>query len=110
MSVVISACTNKVFSYGPIPLARLKLRPLDAVNDNDVQSRHAKSTVAFHTRRAAYGRAELIITVLVLVAGIVAMPLLQGVAVPIMSTSEHRPEVLRGSPIAPALLAPQGNG
>jgi hypothetical protein len=110
MRVVISASTHRAFSDGLMPLARLRLQPLDAVNDNDVQSRHPKSTVAFHTRRAAYGQTELIITLLVLVAGIVAMPLLQGVAMPITNASEQRPEVLRGSPIAPTLLPPQGNG
>jgi hypothetical protein len=119
MRVVISACTNKAFSYGPMPLAGLELRPLDAVNDNDVQpqirsgidpSKRPGSSLAFHTRRAAYGRIEFIITVLVLVAGIAAVPLLQGLALPVLTTSGQRPEVLRGSPIAPALLPPQGNG
>jgi hypothetical protein len=110
MRAVISACTLRAFSTGPMPLARLRPGPTEAANDNNAQSRHWKCTVAFHTRRAAYARAKLIITVLVLVAGIVAMPLLQGLAVPIMSTSEQRPEVLRGSPITPALLSQQGNG
>ncbi|KLK89496.1 hypothetical protein AA309_31100 [Microvirga vignae] len=116
MSVVISACTNKACSYGLMPLARLKLRPPDAVNDNAAQlqvrlgidpSKRPGSSVAFHTRRAAFGRAELIIALLVLVTGIVALPLLQAVTIPIMTASEQGPEVLRGSPIAPALLAPQ---
>jgi hypothetical protein len=35
MKVVISACSNKAFSYGLMPLAHLKLRPLMAVNDNN---------------------------------------------------------------------------
>jgi hypothetical protein len=48
--------------------------------------------------------------VLAAVAGIITLPLLQGLAVPIMTASEERPEVLRGSPIAPTLLQPQGNG
>ena len=119
MRIVISACTHRAFSDGPLPLAHLRLRQLVAVNENAAQPKvklgidrpHPPgSTLAFHTKRMAYGRVELIIVVLALVAGSVAMPLLQGFAVPIMTTSEQRPEVFRGSPIAPALQSPQENG
>jgi hypothetical protein len=110
MRVVLSACTNKAFSCGPMPLAHLKLRPLIAVNDNNAVFSPPKSCHPFYGKRAAYGRAEFIIAVLAVVAGIIALPLLQGLAVLIMTTSEERPRVLRGSPSAPPLLQTQGNG
>lgn len=110
MRVVLSACTNKAFSCGPMPLAHLNLRPLIAVNDNNAVFSPPKRCLPFHGKRAAYRRAEFIIAVLAVVAGIIALPLLQGLAVPVMTASEERPKVLRGSPIAPTLLQPQGNG
>ena len=110
MRVMISACTNKAFSCGPMPLAHLKLRPLIAANDNSAVFSPPKSGHPFRGKRAAYGRAEFILAVLAAVAGIITLPLLQGLAVPIMTASEERPEVLRGSPIAPTLLQAQGNG
>jgi hypothetical protein len=109
MRVVISACTNKAFSYGLMPLAHLKLRPMDAMNDNNALFSPPKSCPTFHSNRAAYGRAGSIIAVLALVAGIIALPLLQGLSAPLMTGGE-RPTVLRGIPIAPALLRPQENG
>jgi hypothetical protein len=93
-----------------MPLAHLKLRPLTAVNDNNALFSPPKSSLPFHGKRAAYGRAAFIIAVLAVVAGIITLPLLQGLAVPIMTANEERPKVLRGSPIAPTLLQPQGNG
>jgi hypothetical protein len=110
MRVVHSACTNKAFSCGPMPLAHLKLRPLIAVNDNNAVFSPPKGCHPVHRKRAAYGQAEFIIAVLAVVAGIIALPLLQGLAVPVMTASEERPRVLRGSPIAPTLLQAQGNG
>jgi hypothetical protein len=93
-----------------MPLAHLKLRPLIAVNDNNAVFSPPKSCHPFHGKRAAYGRAEFIIAVLAVVAGIIALPLLRGFAAPIMTASEERPKVLRVSPIAPTLLQAQGNG
>lgn len=110
MRIVISACTHKAFSYGLMPLARLRLKPLHATNNNDAQSYLPRGTLAFHTMRTAYGRAGFIITVFVLLAGIIAMPLLQGLAVSIMAAREEKPTVIRGSPIAPALLQSPENG
>jgi hypothetical protein len=110
MRVVLSACTNKAFSYGPMPLTHLKLRPLDAGNDNNPLFSPPRRCLTFHSRRAAYGRAGFIIAVLAAVAGIVTLPLLQSVAAPIMTAREEKPKVLRGSPLAPALLQPQTNG
>jgi hypothetical protein len=110
MRVVHSACTNKAFSCSPMPLARLKLRPIIAVNDNNALFSPPRSCHPVHRKRAAYGRAEFIIAVLAVIAGTITLSLLQGLAVPIMRASEERPKVLRGSPIAPTLLQPQGNG
>jgi hypothetical protein len=110
MRVVLSACTNKAFSCGPMPLAHLKLRPLVAVNDNNAVFSPPRSCHPFQGKRAAYGRAEFIVAVLAVVAGIITLPLLQGLAAPIMTANEARPKVLHGSPIAPTLLQLQGHG
>ncbi len=108
---MISACTNKAFSYGLMPLAHLKLRPVTAVNDNNALFSPPRRSLPVHSKRAAYGRAEFIIAVLAVVAGIIMLPLLQGLAVPIMTASEERLQVLRGSPVSPNLLhQPQDNG
>ena len=109
MKIVHAACTNKAFSNGSRPLAHLKLRPLDAVNDNNALFSPPRSCLTFHSSRAAYGRARLIMAVLAAVAVISTLPLLQSLAVPIMTAREEKPKVLRGSPIAPALLQPQAN-
>jgi hypothetical protein len=61
-----------------MPLAHLKLRPLIAVNDNNAVFSPPKSRHPFHGKRSAYGRAEFILAVLAAVAGIIALPLLQG--------------------------------
>jgi hypothetical protein len=82
MRVVISACTNKAFSYGLMPLAHLTLRPVNAVNDNNALFSPPKSCHPFHGKRAAYGRTEFIIAVLAVVAGIITLPLLQGLTFP----------------------------
>ena len=37
MRIVISACTHRAFSDGPLPLAHLRLRQLVAVNENAAQ-------------------------------------------------------------------------
>jgi hypothetical protein len=110
MRVMISACSTKAFSYGLMLLAHLKLRPVIAVNDNNAVFSPPKSCHPFHGKRAAYGRAEFIIAVLAVVAGIITLPLLQGLAVPVMTASEERPKVLRSSPLAPNLLQLQANG
>ena len=110
MRVVLSACTNKGFSCGPMPLAHLNLRPLMAVNDNNAVFSPPKSCHPFHLKRAAYGRAEFIIAVLTVVAGIIALSLLQSLADPVMTANEETPKVLRGNPSAPTLLQPQENG
>ena len=73
-------------------------------------ARQAGSSFALRPRRAAFGQSALIIAVTALVAGIIALPLLHGLAVPLLTASEMRPELLRSSPIAPALLQPQENG
>jgi hypothetical protein len=110
MRVMISACSPKAFSRGLIPLAHLKLRSLTAVNDNNALFSPPRNCLSSHSRRTAYGRAAFIVAVLAIMAGIIMLPLLQGLAVPIMTANEARPKVLRGSPIAPTLLQLQGHG
>jgi hypothetical protein len=119
MRVVISACTHKAFLHGPMPLAHLKRRPIGALNDNDAQSpfalrlnpsKHPRSVFALRPERTAFGRAELIVAVVTLVVGILAGPLLQGFSAPVITARQGMPEVLRGSPVAPALLQAQENG
>ncbi|WP_134500179.1 hypothetical protein [Microvirga pakistanensis] len=110
MRVVISACTHKAFSYGLMPLARLKLGPIRAANDDNAQSNRPDLRPAFRTKRAAYGRSEFVIALLVLIAGIVTLPFIQRLAMPITTAAEKRPTLLPGSPIAPVLLQPQENG
>jgi hypothetical protein len=105
MTVVISACSNKAFSHGLMPLAHLKLRPLIAVNDNNAVFSPPRNCLPSHSRRAAF-----IIAVLAVVASIITLPLLQGLAVPVRTANEARPKVLHGSPIAPTLLQLQGHG
>ena len=100
-------------------MAHIKHAPIEAVNDNDAQSPFAlrlnpsklpRSVFALRPKRTACGRAELIIAVATLVAGIIAVPLLQELSTPVVTSSTGRPEVLRGSPVAPALLQPHENG
>ena len=110
MRVVISACSNKTFSYGLMPLAHLKLRPPMAVNDNNALFSPPRTCHPLHGKRAAYGRAEFIVAVLAIVAGIITLPLLQGLAVPIMTASEERPKVLRGSPAPLIFSSRRGTG
>ncbi len=110
MRVIISACRNKAFSYGPMPLAHLNLRLPMAVNDNHALFSPPRRCLPLHSERTAYGRAAFIPAVLAIIAGIIMLPRLQGLAVSITTASEERPKVLRGSPIAPALRQPQGNG
>ena len=48
-----------------------------------------------------------IVAAIELVAGILALSLLQGLVVPATTASEAKLDVIQGSPIAPALLEPQ---
>jgi len=71
-------------------------------------TQQAGRSFALRPRRAAFGPSALFIAVTTIIAGIIALPLLQSLAAPLQATSEVRPELIRGSPIAPALLHPQG--
>ena len=66
MRDVISACTHKAFSHGPMPLAHLKPRRPDAVNDNNTLFSVPRGRPTFHSRRAAYGRVRFIVALLAL--------------------------------------------
>jgi hypothetical protein len=110
MRVIVSACTNEAFSYGLMRLAHLNLRPPIAVNDNNALFSPPRRVRPVHGKGAAYGRAALIIAVLAVVAGIMALILLQGIVDPTITASEQKHEILRSIPTAPTLLQPQGNG
>jgi hypothetical protein len=92
MKVVISVCSNKTFSYSLMPLAYLNLRPPMAVNDNNVLFSPPRTCHPLHGKRAAWGRAEFIFAVLAIVTGLITLPLLQGLAVPMTTASEERPQ------------------
>jgi hypothetical protein len=52
MRIQISACTDKVFSEGLLPMAYLTESSAFAVNDNAVRS-HSKAKVRLHWKRMA---------------------------------------------------------
>jgi hypothetical protein len=119
METVLSYYSARMFLTGLLLMAAI--RPCQsggAVNDNNGQSqvglsikpsRHKESTRSLQSEATAAGRVGHVIAALALVAGVLAVPLLQGLVAPATTTGEQRPEVIRGSPIAPALLHPQRN-
>jgi hypothetical protein len=120
MKTVLSYCSARMFLKGLLPLVAMSPRQSgSAVNDNDLQ-RHIGFTVELsnqrgsspsrHSKRATSGLTSHVVAALALVAGILALPLLQGLVVPATTASEARSEVIRGSPIAPALLELQEGG
>jgi hypothetical protein len=110
MRIVVSACTREAFSCGLMPLAHRNLGPQIAVNDNNALFNPPRRVRPVHGKGAAYGRAAFIIAVLPVVAGIMALILLQGIVDPAITASEEKHEILRSSPTAPTLLQPQENG
>ncbi len=52
MRIQISACTDRVFAEGLLPLAHLTGSSALAVNDNGLRS-HGKTKIRLHLRRAA---------------------------------------------------------
>jgi hypothetical protein len=90
-----------------------------AVNDNDLQ-RHAgftiepsnqtSSTLSLRCKSGVDGLSGHVVAAMALVACTLALPLLQSLVVPAITTSEARSEVIRGSPIAPILLGLQEGG
>ncbi|KFG70373.1 hypothetical protein JH26_04890 [Microvirga sp. BSC39] len=58
----------------------------------------------------ANGLTRRAIVAIALVSGILALPLLRNLEVPAATSREARPDVIWGSPIAPALLEPQEDG
>ena len=94
-----------------------------AVNDNDPQRRIGLTveppkqkgrTPSLHSKRMAKrmanGLTKCAIAAIALVSGILALPLLRNLEVPATTSREARPDIIRGSPIAPALLEPQEGG
>lgn len=119
MRTVLSYCLERVFSMGLLPMVAMSPRQSEAaVNDNTSPqvglrgdpSKHPESAGSLRPELSPYGRAGHVLAALVLVACILAVLLLKGLVLPVLTASEERPEVLRGSPIAPALLQPQEDG
>jgi hypothetical protein len=120
MKAVLSYCSARMFSTGLLPMVAMSPRQARAaLNDNDAQY-HCEFPVepcepggsarSLHTGSAAYRLTRHVVAGLALAVGILALPLLQGLVVPVMTASQDRPELIRGSPIAPALLQLQENG
>ena len=120
MKTVLSYCSATMFLKGLLPMVAMSPRQCEgAANDNDLQ-RHTGLTVApsklrdttlsLHSKRAADGLTGHVVAAIALVAGILALPLLQGPVMPATTTSEARSDVIRGSPIAPVLLELQEGG
>lgn len=119
MKTVLSYCSARMFLKGLLPMIAMSPGHSEgAVNDNDLQ-RHAGftiepsnqwgSTLSVQPKRAADGLTKHVVAAIALVAGILALPLLD-LVVPATTTSEARPEVIRGSPIASVLLELQEGG
>ena len=120
MKTVLSYYSARMFLKGLLPMVAMSPRPFrGAVNDNDPQ-RHVRftvvasqqrgSTTSLHSKRAAYKLTEHVVAAIAFVAGILALPLLQGLVVPAITASEDASEVIRGSRCTPTLLEPQENG
>jgi hypothetical protein len=115
MKTVLSYCSARMFLKGLLPMVAMSPRQSDgAVNDNNLQ-RHVGLTgelciSSFQSKRAAYGLTGPVVAAITLVAGVLALPLLQGLVVSATTASAERSEVLRGSPIASSFLEPQENG
>jgi hypothetical protein len=120
MKTVLSYCSARMFLKGLLPMVAMSPRQSGAaVNDNDPQ-RHVGftveacqqrgSTTSLHSKRAAYKLTGHVVAAIAFVAGVLALPLLQGLVVPATTASEETSEVVRGSPITPTLLEPQENG
>jgi len=120
MKTVLSYCSARMFLKGLLPMVAMSPGQCEgAVNDNDLQ-RHAGFTIepskrrgcipSLHRKSAVDGLSGHVVAAKALVAGILALPLLQGLVVPATTASGARLEVVRGSPIAPVLLELQEGG
>ena len=120
MKTVLSYCSARMFLKALLPMVTMSPRQCeDAVNDNDLQrhtgftiepSNERGSTPSLQPKRAAYELTRHVVAAIALVAGILALPLLQDLVMPVTTTSGARSEVIRGSPIAPVLLELQEGG
>ncbi|MBD2749895.1 hypothetical protein IC232_24785 [Microvirga sp. BT688] len=116
MKTLLSYCSARMFLSGLLPMVAMSPRQSDgAENDNDLHRRieftvepfsQRGSTPSLYSRRAASGLTGHVFAALALVAGILALPLLQRLAVPTTTASEARSDIIEGSPIAPTLLEP----
>ena len=110
MKTVLSYCSARMFLKGLLPMVAMSLGQSEgAVNDNDLQ-RHAGFSVELSNQRggthflqsksAASGLTGHVVAALALVAGILALPLLQCLVVPTTTASEARSDIIRGSSAA----------
>jgi hypothetical protein len=89
-----------------------------SMNDNSPQrhvrfidepSRETGGTISHHTKRVGDELTGHVVAAIALVAGILALPLLQDLVVPATTARDWRSEVIRGDPMKPAMLEPQKN-
>ena len=110
MKTVLSYCSARMFLKGLLPMVAMSPRQSDgAGNDNDLQ-RHIGFTVepsnqrgsapSLRSKTAASGLTGHVVAALALVAGILALPLLQCLVVPTTTASEARSDIIRGSSAA----------
>jgi hypothetical protein len=120
MQPVLSYRSARMFLRGLLPMVAMSPRQSrGAVNDNDPQRRIGLTveppkqkgrTPSLHSKRMSNGLTKCAIAAIALVSGILALPLLRNLEVPATTSREARPDIIRGSPIAPALLEPQEGG
>ena len=110
MRTVLSYCSARMFLKGLLPMVAMSpSQSGGAGNDNDVRghvrftgehSKQRESAPSFHSKRAAYGLTGHVVAAIALVAGILALPLLQCLVVPTTTASEARSDIIRGSSAA----------
>ena len=120
MRTVLSYCSARMFLRGLLPMVAMSPRqPRGAVNDNDPQHRigpiverwkQQGKTPFPHSKRIANGLTGRAIAAIALVTAILALPLLRSLEVTATTSRQARPDVIRGSPIAPVLLVPLEDG
>jgi hypothetical protein len=120
MKTILSYCSSRMFLQGLLPMVAMSPRQSrGAVNDNDPHRRIGLTVEppkqkgrapSLHSKRMANGLTKRVIAAITLVSGILALPLLRSLEVPATTSREARPDIIRGSPIEPALLEPLEDG
>ena len=120
MKTILSYCSARVFSMGLVPMVALgRPQPDVAVNENHAapslglnvdSTKYRRGANSHRFDAAAHEQAGKFIALLVLAVAVVALPLLQELMESEMTVGADRPELIRGSPIAPSLIQPRANG